>query len=610
MTEAQITPSTMDLSTISFLTRFRGHALIEHATQVVHQASHSAFTELLELDSTTTIAHTLFRAQSKGSDTRQHREHTYSISSEWRSALVNSPRTPYHILEHSDPHLDEDHSVDFLLVVPIATHADDILGFLVSGFQTKEAISEQVCHFHSIVTSLINGTLCYQILSERSESLVNRLSYEVSHDHLTGLMNRNYLTDMLERMIEGYREPFTLIVIDIDHFQEINDVYGSYVGDNVLKHIAQIIQQYVPDEHYRFRLASDEFAIITESTEPMIICDEILNEIEVGYTVAPHSITLNAKVGFTTFNKDIFSAEQLIANASIALNDCKLSRNEKIRCFDTQLSQAYMRRARITDLLRIELNKPQNVKQELSVYMQPIVKKGQLEWNYFEVLARWNSHEMGHVSPVEFIAAAENSGLMVLLGKRIIELACKAKQELERSLGYNVKLGINCSPEQLDDPQEYIQFLTETLAKYHYYPDEFTIELTESVLLSPNTDIVSLLDKLRRLGFRIALDDFGTGYSSLNYIHSYPIDCIKIDATFVRNLLTNQTSEKVVSLIIHLAKLLNVDLVAEGVETIHELEKLYSMGCENIQGYYFSKPLPPSQLLSVNKMANDNITLN
>ncbi|MEI8634983.1 EAL domain-containing protein [Vibrio sp. PP-XX7] len=201
------------------------------------------------------------------------------------------------------------------------------------------------------------------------------------------------------------------------------------------------------------------------------------------------------------------------------------------------------------------------------------------------------------MNPAEFIIVAEQSGLIVDLGRRIVELACIAKQAIESAMGNKIRLSINCSAQELNLSQNYIGSLLEQITSYGFQPNEFTIEITETALLEQRFSAKHILSQLQKAGFRIALDDFGTGYSSLNYIHSYPIDCIKIDASFIRNMLDNHTSEKVVSLIIQLANQLNVDLVAEGVEEEHIMAKLYDMGCEQIQGYLFSKPIPTETVI-------------
>ncbi|MBE4613481.1 diguanylate cyclase, partial [Vibrio navarrensis] len=210
--------------------------------------------------------------------------------------------------------------------------------------------------------------------------------------------------------------------------------------------------------------------------------------------------------------------DQLLFNASLALKECKRNHNIHIRLYDTLLSNQYYRRTQIIDALRHELSKPTN-QTELYVVVQPIVKRNQPDWDYFEILTRWKSSSLGFVSPLEFIEAAEQSGLIVELGEHILDLACIAKTELEQSLGHKVRLSINCSADELTNSNRYLEHLLKTIKIYGFRADEFTIELTETVLLSKAAEARSILTILRELGFKIALDDFGTGYSSLNYIH-------------------------------------------------------------------------------------------
>jgi diguanylate cyclase (GGDEF)-like protein len=430
----------------------------------------------------------------------------------------------------------------------------------------------------------------------RSQSLINQLRHEISHDNLTGLMNRNDLAEKLTTLVQEDQHHFTLAFLDIDEFRSINDLYGHYLGDLVLKFVADAIKQAVPEEGYAFRIAADEFAFLTTAREPMEICQTILNKLAQDYIDQDRRLKISVSIGITKYSGEKLNADQLLFNASLALKECKRNHNTRIRFYDNLLSNQYYRRTQIIEALRSELSKPIH-QTELYVVVQPIVKKHQRYWDYFEILTRWNSSTLGVVTPLEFIEAAEQSGLIIEFGERILELACIAKQELEQGIGKKIRLSINCSADELTHSNRYLEHLLKTIKAYGFQADEFTIELTETVLLSKATEVCSTLTILRELGFKIALDDFGTGYSSLNYIHSYPIDCIKIDAAFVRNLLTNQTSESIVWLIIQLANQLKLDLVAEGVENQQALDKLYQMGCEQIQGYYFSRPDLPSVMI-------------
>jgi EAL domain-containing protein (putative c-di-GMP-specific phosphodiesterase class I) len=289
----------------------------------------------------------------------------------------------------------------------------------------------------------------------------------------------------------------------------------------------------------------------------------------------------------------------LILNASLALKDCKKHRETRIQHYDTQLSALYHRQTQLIEVIRQQLKTSITDNHELYVVVQPIVDINADQWDYFEILSRWESDTLGNIAPSEFIEAAEQSGLIVELGERIIELACIAKQELESQLGHRVKLSINCSAYELVDSKRYINHLTSMIDKYQHSTCDFVIELTETVLLSLSGQEQMVLNSLRYLGFQVALDDFGTGYSSLNYIHNYPIDIIKIDATFVRNMLSNKTSEQVVLLIVQLSQLLNVNLIAEGVEDKNASDKLIEMGCNYIQGYFYAKPSRVSEMITL-----------
>lgn len=600
MTTTSLARDAVSLETINELLLLEEHALLDRATRVLHSHFKTFCTCIIELDKSHYKAHTLCYAANK--------ELKYSPYYQLKgtpSELVAKSRKDYCVYPSQvtkmfpfDDFLADNH-IEAYIGIPLQANSGEVLGLLVSTFTTTVNDNDALIEYHQVIARIIVHSLRNKWLSERSDSLVNQLSYEVSHDNLTNLMNRNYLSDKLERLVETSSEPFTLAYLDIDNFKSINDLYGHYIGDQIIKFVANSIVQCVREENLTFRIAGDEFAFITYSSDPLKICRAILDKLDHGYFDPSHRIKVGLSIGIAKKNHEPISADQLILNASLALKDCKQSHSSQIRCYDTFLSDQYHRRTQIIDALRGELDNASLDDAEIFVVVQPIVKQGQAEWNYFEVLARWNSASMGFISPVEFIEAAEQSGLIIELGERIVELACKAKAELEQTLGYKVKLGLNCSAYELTNSTRYLNHLMQTINYYQFAPDEFTIELTETVLLSQTTEVKYILDRLRELGFTVALDDFGTGYSSLNYIHSYPIDCIKIDASFIRNMLCNVNSERVVWLIIQLATQLGVDLIAEGVESQDELDKLYSMGCHQIQGYFFSKPDRPGQIVQI-----------
>ncbi|WP_299692291.1 bifunctional diguanylate cyclase/phosphodiesterase [uncultured Vibrio sp.] len=489
-------------------------------------------------------------------------------------------------------------SQDFI-AIPTRTQSGEVMGVLFSTFTSplSNAQQQQVIKYHQLFSDIIIHTLREMAFNDRSEQLVNQLSYEVSHDSLTGLLNRSCLSDTLESITQQSSTPFTLAILDINSFKEINDVYGNYIGDKVLQHLAEILRRTLPENNLTFRTAGNEFAFITYYADPTALCEQIVEKVKQGYNSIDLRIDFDISVGMagsTGDNKDI---EQIIFNTSLALKECKQYPGAHIRCYDTHLRSRYQRKTELVLALRNELENSLSLNSEMYIMVQPIVAQQDKRWEYFEVLTRWKTKEHGNISPMEFIQVAEESGLIVELGERIIELACHAKKTLEQGLGYKIKLGLNCSAHELTDSHRYISYLTQTIEQHNFKANEFVIELTETIFLRPTQETKNALNYLREQGFTIALDDFGTGYSSLNYIHSYPIDCIKIDAIFIKDLLTNSTSESVVWLIIQLAQRLDVCIIAEGVEEQEQLEKLHEMGCGQIQGYLYSRPMQPEEII-------------
>ncbi|KJY84588.1 diguanylate cyclase [Vibrio galatheae] len=594
--------SSLNIETINDTLSLDGQALLNKATSELQNFSDSFCTSIIELDQFTNRSTLL--ASSSG--TQVSCDNNLAPLTHNACILVTKSNRDFIVCEadakslHPNERYLTEHNIESYLAIPLKTSNGEILGILLSTYATpmRADKKQDLVYVHKLFANIVTHNLKSKWLTARSETLVDQLSFEVSHDNLTGLLNRSYLSDKLELLSETQNIPFTLAYLDIDNFKSINDLYGNYIGDQIIKFVAKTIKETIVDEKFAFRIAGDEFAFITQSGDPFKICYTIIQNLEKGYQDPSHKIKFTASIGLAKNNGQSLSADQIILNASLALKECKKSRHLQVQCYDTHLSAQYYRRTLVIDALRTELAKECIGDSEIYVVVQPIVDRTTDRWDYFEVLARWESHALGTISPLEFIEAAEQSGLIVELGEHIVELSCKAKVALEKGLGYSVNLSLNCSAHELNNSSRYLQHLLSTIKNYGFKPDQFTIELTETVLLTQTEEVKKILNKLRFLGFKVALDDFGTGYSSLNYIHSYPIDCIKIDATFIRNMLSNETAERVVWLIVQLAKQLEVSLVAEGVEEQEALEKLYRMGCNQIQGYYFSKPDTPQNIVS------------
>lgn len=589
-----------DLNIIQQLLSLEGLACYQMATQSLHRLLGSYSTNIIEIDRSLYKGKVITAAGESLVDLNL----SYPLKDLLDQRLVQAEQ-PYAIYQHanhhqSQPQIDDKHN-NVYLAVPILNKDSDILAILLSRFHGHIPNQKHTIDLHITVAKVISQKWLNQLLTFQFNHLVQQMDYEISHDSLTGLSSRNCLVEQLDTLIDNECLPFNLVYLDIENFKSVNDLYGHYMGDQVIKFVANSIFKFINKSNQVFRVAGDEFAFITFSSDPLKICQLILDDINRGYTDHTHHITIRLNVGLAQKSVEPITTEQLILNASLALKDCKQSKEHQIRCYNRHLSHFYSRQNKIIHALRQELQNPIETWSQIYVEIQPIIHREQPSWRNFEVLIRWQHPQLGSIPALEFIGLAEQSGLIIALSERIIALACEAKQTVETALGDKVIFNINCSAYELTHSQRYLNYLSHTIASFGFQPDEFIIEITETILLSKTVEVSERLAELRSLGFKIALDDFGTGYSSLNYIHSYPIDCIKIDATFIRNLLLNQTSEHVVSLIIQLAKQLNVKLVAEGVEHKQELEKLYAMGCHNIQGYYFAKPHTPDAMIQLIK---------
>ncbi len=594
----------MDHVQISFqkldeILKLSGSALLNRVILDIHQQVNTHCTCIVEVAHLQHSAHTISVA--RNDKIEDHLE--YPLSGSPCEEVVNDIGENIFFQDHVYRDVSEDKmfreiGIEAYLGLPLKTQNGDVLGILISTFtHLFSALEAQA--LLELYANVIIHSLREKWVSERSDKLLNQLSYEVSHDNLTGLLNRSCLADTLETLTQQSSRPFNLAYLDIDNFKSINDINGNYIGDQIIKFTANAIQESLSSPENAFRVAGDEFAFITYDEDPVAVCQQILDIIEAGYIDKSNHISFTVSIGIARAANHSPKTDGLILNASLALKDCKKHRETRIQHYDTQLSALYHRQTQLIEVIRQQLKTSITDNHELYVVVQPIVDINADQWDYFEILSRWESDTLGNIAPSEFIEAAEQSGLIVELGERIIELACIAKQELESQLGHRVKLSINCSAYELVDSKRYINHLTSMIDKYQHSTCDFVIELTETVLLSLSGQEQMVLNSLRYLGFQVALDDFGTGYSSLNYIHNYPIDIIKIDATFVRNMLSNKTSEQVVLLIVQLSQLLNVNLIAEGVEDKNASDKLIEMGCNYIQGYFYAKPSRVSEMLTL-----------
>lgn len=431
----------------------------------------------------------------------------------------------------------------------------------------------------------------YQELVEQK----HQLEYIACYDVLTGLPNRNWLVNRLQSLIQKAKaDPnfrYAVMFIDLDNFKVINDSLGHTIGDQLLKKVAQRLQTRITMPDRTIRLGGDEFVIVLEGIQNISIArtkaQAVLNQFQKPFEWGNYEYHLNASIGI--FPSDMGAQEpvDILSGADLAMYSAKHSGKGCYKILTSQMQQQALWRLQIERELRIAIEK-----QEFCLYYQPIVSLKTGELAGFEALVRWQHPERGLVSPGLFIPVAEETGLIHELGWWIFETAIAQLQEWQQQIHYlsHLTLNVNLSPIQLMR-EDLLPNLERILAQKHLERAHLKLEITESSLLTAQMKISGIWERLKACGIRLCIDDFGTGYSSLSRLQELPVDTLKIDRSFVIRLDAPKEETAVVNTIITLAHTLGMDLVAEGVETTTQWEKLRAFGCESGQGYLFSKPV-------------------
>jgi diguanylate cyclase (GGDEF)-like protein len=429
-----------------------------------------------------------------------------------------------------------------------------------------------------------------------SHNRSSKLYDQATYDGLTGLYNRVAFVHELERMIgQSQRSDHSaaLIFLDLDEFKRINDTQGHTVGDQLLCLVAERLKSCVREIDVVARLGGDEFAVglggIYEGFDLDSLLNRIVEAINMPMKIGKFVHSMGCSMGVCLIPQDGESTEILLKNADLAMYKAKTVLGSAYVFFNEELNEDTERRVLLEGKLRTAL---QN--NSLEVYLQPKLTIATNSIDSFEALMRWTDADLGDVPAAEFVAVAESSGLIEQLTESVIEQTASvlAAQPVEviRSIA------INLSPSQLSSPGFVSKFL-ETLHKYDCDVSRIEVEITESVFVSDPQRAKEKLLALRAQGLRISLDDFGSGFSSLNLITQLPLDALKIDKSFVDNIPTNKRSTMVVSKIVEMARELNIEVVAEGVEELRQVQALVDMGCTHVQGYVICRPIPVSELL-------------
>jgi diguanylate cyclase (GGDEF)-like protein/PAS domain S-box-containing protein len=446
-------------------------------------------------------------------------------------------------------------------------------------------------------------------ISERKQA-EERIEYLAYYDSLTELPNRRLLLDRLDQNLSRarrYNRFGAMLYLDLDRFKNINDSLGHPVGDALLKEVSLRLQHKLRTEDTVSRLGGDEFVMLLSdlgddmeqaSAAAHHKAEEVRTLLGEKYHIADHELHITPSIGVAMFpsenSDDQESGNDLLRFADTAMYRAKDDGRDTIRFFLPDMQATADNRLAMEKELRHALERD-----ELMLYFQPQVNySGEIIGA--ETLIRWQHPEKGFISPGVFIPIAEATGLILPIGKWVLQMACKHLKQWEDQ-GLHIKhLAVNVSPRQFRQPL-FIQQVQEILSETGAAPDCLGLELTEGMVIDNIVDTIEKMEGLKKLGIELSIDDFGTGYSSLAYLKKMPLDILKIDQSFVRDIEHDSNDAAIVETIIAMARHLDLEVIAEGVETIYELDFLTEKGCEIYQGYYFSRPVPNDQFTAMLK---------
>ncbi|MBV9042412.1 MAG: EAL domain-containing protein [Acidimicrobiia bacterium] len=425
--------------------------------------------------------------------------------------------------------------------------------------------------------------------------LEQELRHQAFHDPLTRLANRALFHDRIGHALARAArqgEPVTVLFLDIDDFKMVNDSLGHIAGDTLLKAVSERLASCIRPSDTAARFGGDEFAVLLEDTPlegACLVANKVLQAMRAPFVVQDREMYVSASIGVAPASVDSTDPGDLLRDADVAMYAAKSEGKACYSVYEPSMHAKVVQRVEVTADLQRALERD-----ELVVHYQPIVDLATEEIRAVEALVRWRHPERGMVPPLEFIPVAEETGLIVPIGRWVLERACRDMAEWrarhpERSLYAHVNVSVNQMHSVLEDTR---RSLATTGAK----PESIVLEVTESVMVHDTDLVVATLRDLRALGVRISLDDFGTGYSSLSYLKRLPIDLLKIDKAFVHGIAGDAEESSLGRAVVHIAKTLDLETAAEGIETEEELAALKSLGCGFGQGFLFSKPLPFDEL--------------
>jgi len=484
-------------------------------------------------------------------------------------------------------------------IVSVFEHINSDPSCVVNG--TVELVKGAILEYYSRPKS-INGEILGRVWCIRDVTALKRqqdqISFQAHHDMLTFLPNRLSITEAIDVALTQRKHYTAILYIDLDNFKEVNDLHGHHIGDLLLCAASKAIMRSLRKRDQLARLGGDEFLVLIEDVSNKDEVDQkvrsIMAEMSRPFNCGGVEILVTMSIGVHIGDDDEDTTEDYIRKADMAMYSAKTKGRNTWEFFQSDLEDAVRRRASINQRLKNALSR-----KELTLFYQPQINSSDKTIYGFEALVRWHCPIEGLIPPADFIPVAEDSQLIIIIGNWIIEEACKQLAIWNQS-NPELRLSINLSVKQLQEPT-LITTLSKAIQRHKVVSNTLEVEITESMVVEDIDRVIMVLNQIRDLGVTIAIDDFGTGYSSLNYLRQLPINTLKIDQSFVKDVHSSEAGSAIITSIIQLAHGLNLRVIAEGVEDKKTYHFLCEADCDVIQGYYFGKPAAPEKMNSLLK---------
>ena len=455
-----------------------------------------------------------------------------------------------------------------------------------------------------IISPVINEfkQISHFLLIKRDISLnklqEQKLSFQANYDNLTELPNRSYALERLSQLITESKRNKNLIAVlflDLDDFKRINDTLGHDFGDKLLIDVATQLRESLRASDFIARFGGDEFTVFINNLnhldELLPILNNLIRQLNKGYIIEGRELLITMSIGIAIYPFDNATPSTLLRDADTAMYYAKAHGKNSYSFFETSMNRHVARRLLIEEHMVGSLER-----KEFDVFFQSQIDIETGELIGVEALLRWHNSIIGDISPIEFIAIAEQTGFIIPLGQFVIQKALTFTAHYQQQYQSDFQIAINLSPRQFRDPH-LVEFILNELSKSKLSPNSLELEITEGLLMTDNEHTMDVLDNLKRNGIKISIDDFGTGYSSLSYIRKFPFDVLKVDNSFVREMEKSKSDQSLVLASIAMAHALDLKVVAEGVENVQHLNLLKEMGCDYAQGYLFNKPMSENDFI-------------